>query len=135
MIPEPLRELTYVGYQSRKRKPGPTAKARAKRRRAEGPVARSVRAWCVDRDGTCRYWKDIFEACLVAVECRGPSEWAHLENQRRSRTRGLAPELRHTTAGTAMLCRSHHRAYDAGRLRIRFITGTGADGLIQWATE
>jgi hypothetical protein len=50
--------------------------------------------------------------------CEGRSEWAHLGDQKRFKTRGKPPEERHTTAGSLMLCRFHHRAYDTGRLRI-----------------
>lgn len=132
-----MRELTYVRYPHRKarKKPGFQARKTAKRRRAEGPVITAVRAACVERDGYCRYWNDTFARCFVSAECHGPSEWAHLENMRRGRTRGMKPELRHTTAGTAMLCRFHHRAYDAGTLRIASITGTGADGPMVWTTK
>ncbi len=130
-----MRELTYERYHSKRKKPGPTAKARAKRKRAESPVARRVRAICVERDGTCRYWKDIFADCFASVECDGPSEWAHLEDYKRGRTRNMKPELRHTTTGTAMLCRKHHREYDAGRIRVVAFTGRGADGALGWATK
>lgn len=133
-----MRELTVVTYQSRKKKPGPTAKRIAKRRRAESPVAKQVRALCVERDGSCRYWKDVFESAFVAVECDGPSEWAHLENMRRSKTRNMKPELRHTTAGTAMLCRKHHDRLDGRarpRLRLTMLTNRGADGPLSWRTQ
>lgn len=133
-----LRELTVVKYQRRRKPPGPTARATAKKRRAERPVVTRVRALCVERDGYCRYWKDVFEAAFVAVECDGPSEWAHLENMRRSKTQRMKPELRHTTAGTAMLCRKHHDRLDGRarpRLRLTVLTNRGADGPLQWRTS
>ncbi len=108
-----MAELTYERYQSRKPKPGPTAKARAKRRRAERPVVKSVRAQCVERDGYCR---------LAALSpCNGPSEWAHLGAKKRARTRGMLPEERHTKAGSFMACRRHHQLYDAGLIEIAVI--------------
>lgn len=100
-----MGELTYETYRSRKPKPGPTASARAKRGRAEARIVKSVRAQCVERDGYCR---------LSGVgDCFGRSEWAHLGNQRRARTRGMAPESRHSTSWSLMLCASHHDDYDA----------------------
>ncbi len=114
-------DLTYASYQSMRPKPGPTAKARAKRRRAEVPIAKLVRAHCVERDGFCR---------LIGLSpCSGVSEWAHLE-QTRAKTRGMAPEARHTTTHTAMLCTRHHGLYDAHVVRIA-MTERGANGPIR----
>lgn len=130
-----MNELTYVTSTRRKKKPGPTARRIAKRRRAEGPVIKAVRAACVERDGYCRYWKDVFEACCVAVECTGPSEWAHLES--RARTRNMKPELRHNTATSLMLCKFHHDKLDGRRyprIRVELLTGHGADGPLNWRT-
>lgn len=117
-----MRELTVVPYQSRKRKPGPTAKARAKRRRTEAPVAAKVRAACVERDGYCRF--------MGLTHCAGLSQWAHLEEKKRARTRGMAPEERHTTTHSAMACERHHGLYDAGKLTIG-MTERGADGPVR----
>lgn len=130
-----MNELTYVTSTRRKKKPGPTARRIAKRKRAEGPVIKAVRAACVERDGYCRYWKDVFEACCVAVECTGPSVWAHLES--RAQTRNMAPARRHNTAITAMLCKFHHdrldgRAYP--RISVTAQTDLGADGPLNWRT-
>jgi hypothetical protein len=50
--------------------------------------------------------------------CHGVSEWAHLGDKKRFKTRGQAPEIRHTTAGSLMLCQKHHADYDAGRMAI-----------------
>ena len=83
---------------------------------------KAVRAACVLRDGYCR----ALESCL-AGGCEGPSEWAHLGPWRRARTMGQAPELRHHTQGSLMLCAFHHRLYDAHRLQID-ATVVGADG-------
>lgn len=127
-----MGELTY-SKPTRRKKPGPTARYRAKRRRAEGPVAKVVRAACVERDGYCRYWKDVFEACFVAVECAGPSEWAHLES--RARTRNMEPERRHSTATSVMLCKLHHDRLDGRarpRIRVSAQTDRGADGPLTW---
>ncbi len=117
-----MADLIYERYQSKRKKPGPTAKARAKRRRAESPVAMFVRERCVDRDGYCRL--------MGLSPCEGPSEWAHLGEKKRARTRGMSPEMRHTVAGSMMMCAKHHRAYDAGQIWIA-VSSTGAVGPIR----
>jgi hypothetical protein len=106
-------------------------KGRAERK--ERAVKQDVRAECVVRDGHCRYAKDD-----PRHTCKGPSEWAHLGDSRRARTRGQAPEVRHTTAGSLMLCRQAHNRYD-GRERpplgIRARTKQGADGALAYKGE
>lgn len=90
-----------------------------------------VRGECVVRDGYCRIGR-VSEPALGP--CSGPSEWAHLGDKRRARTRGQEPEERHTTAGSLMACRAHHYAYDKGieadgtKLHIEERTPKGADG-------
>jgi hypothetical protein len=42
----------------------------------------------------------------------------------------MKPEQRHTTAGSFIGCRSHHRKYDAGLIEIA-IGEKGADGPIR----
>ena len=111
----------------RRKKPGPTARSRATRRRAEYPVARSVRAACVARDGHCvlANWPHS------RTDCAGLSQWAHLGEQTRAKTRGMQPTERHTTAGSLMLCRLHHDCYDGRRkprLWIHLLTDAGANG-------
>lgn len=114
-----MNDLTYV-KPSRPRKPkGPTARYRAKRRRAEQPVVKSVRAKCVERDGYCRL--------MGLSPCAGPSQWMHLGEKKRARTRGMRPEQRHTTAGTAMGCERHHGLYDTGQIELA-MGERGADG-------
>lgn len=68
-------------------------------------------------------------------QCDGPSEWAHFDALKRARTRGRPPEERHTTAGSLMLCRRHHDAYDDGDLLIDALTSDGCDGLLRYALE
>jgi hypothetical protein len=80
-----------------------------------------VRARCVERDIGCRL--------SMLDPCSGPDEWAHLEDAKRARTRGQAPDVRHTTAGTLIACRGHHRRYDAGQIQI-VLGDAGADGPI-----
>ncbi len=115
------RELTYSQPKPRyvKKKPGFRALVTAKKRRAEGPVIKSVRAQCVERDGYC-----IF---APLGSCDGQSEWMHLGEKKRYKTRGLKPEQRHTVEGSAMGCTSHHRAYDRGDIELA-LGDTGANG-------
>ncbi len=115
-------------------KPAPRC---AKATRVEARIKRAVRAQCVLRDGFCRvasasYYHPAFR---LFGRCDGVSEWAHLEGARRFKTRKRAPELRHTTAGTCMLCTRHHRAYDARQIAVEVLTAAGADGPLVWHTR
>ena len=93
---------------------------------ADYAVRKIVRAKCVDRDGACRF----AEATIELGSCEGRSEWMHLEEKKRARTRGMKPEFRHTTAGSMMGCTRHHAEYDAGKLRLA-LGERGADGPIR----
>ncbi len=116
--------------------PKPEPRARAKRRqgRVEGQQAAKVRALCVKRDGFCRL---RLTAGLVMFRsehagcCDGHSEWAHME--RRFKTRGMAPERRHQTGTSLMLCTFHHQLFDAHRLNIQAASSRGADGPLAFA--
>lgn len=94
-------------------KPEPRTRVKGRKDRAETKVKQSVRAKCVERDGDCRFHQRSAELTHLVGECQGESEWAHLGEKRRAKTRGMAPEARHTTAGSLMLCTAHHTAYDA----------------------
>jgi hypothetical protein len=80
----------------------------------------------VRRDGYCRL------AGVRPFTCEGPSEWAHLGDHRRFKTQGRPSQERHTTAGSLMMCRAHHHAYDQHWLRIEPMTDRGADGPMRW---
>lgn len=70
------------------------------------------------------------------MPCDGPLEWAHRLSHRRARTVGQAPADRHTTAGSMMLCRAHHRAYDECRVVEREADPSkGADGILLWESS
>jgi hypothetical protein len=121
---------------TRRKAKGPTARRRAAKRRAEGPRVAEVRAACVERDGRCRVRAntarplgDVMDVEVLMHYCQGPSEWAHLEP--RARTRGMAPERRHSTATSVMLCRWVHDRVDGRarpRITIEAMTDKGADG-------
>lgn len=113
--------------------------SKSRKDRTEAAVKKAVRAECAERDGACRIgdWEmnpdDIHDDDLESDPCDGRSEWAHLGEKKRFKTRGQAPEVRHTTAGSLMLCRHHHGRYDAGKLTI---TGASADGVLEfWMKE
>lgn len=94
-------------------KPEPRARARRRAARREAAVKARVRAAVARRDGYCRL---RHVAGLPA--CGGPSQWAHLGEHRRFRTRGRPPEQRHCEEGSLMLCDRHHDLYDCNRLAI-----------------
>lgn len=103
--------------------------------RAEAKVKKAVRTACVQRDDYCRMstgWGDVYPVTALAIRCVGPSEWAHMHIRRRSQTRNQAPEIRHDTAHSLMLCKFHHQEYDAHRLIITALTRKGADGPLKF---
>ncbi len=103
---------------------------KAKERRAESKVLRGVREQLVARDGNC-----VLTGTPLA-DCEGPSEMMHLGEHKRAKTRNQAPELRHTTHGSAMGCKKHHDQYDGRqgpRLTLTYMTPCGADGLLLWS--
>ena len=102
-------------------KPENRVTTKRRRLRVESKVKQKVRALCVDRDGDCRM------AGISWHVCGGASAWAHLGDQKRARTRGMKPELRHTTAGSLMLCTTAHQDYDQGRMHIVLLSRDGAD--------
>jgi hypothetical protein len=116
----------------------------AKKQRAEQTQIQAVRARCIERDGHCRVFRTMASAyegwaILAALHqqrvgdvCDGPSAWAHLHARRRSKTRGMAPDVRHDTKYSLMLCAKHHAAYDAKRLIITALTRRGADGPLKF---
>lgn len=143
-----MAELTYEKPKSRRKPKGPTARRIAKRRRAEWPVAKAVRAACVERDGFCRVGSlgsgmdDQFSAGMfvpaLADGCDGRSEWAHLGEMKRAKTRGMKPDARHTTAGSLMLCTKHHDRYDGRqrpRMAIHELNPIGANGALHFIDE
>jgi hypothetical protein len=101
-------------------KPATRATVKRRRQRVERRVKQSIRAQCVERDGYCR----------LGCDCTGPSEWAHYGGFKRARTLGQAPERRHTTEGSLMLCRRHHTQYDRGELIIEAHSDRGCDGYL-----
>lgn len=131
------RELIYETATDRypPRRKGYRARQTAKKRRADDAVAKAVRAECVERDGVCRYWNDVFASAFVAIDCEGPSEWAHMHARRRSKTRNQAPGIRHDTKYSMQLCRKHHDQYDnraKPRLFVTALTSKGANGPLKF---
>lgn len=110
-------------------KPEPRKKQKAREDRHEAAIKKVVRAKVAERDGFCRAQATGMGACV------GYSEWAHFGVHKRYRTRGQAPEVRHTTAGTLMLCTGHHYEYDKGLLDIAAKTDRECDGPLRYERE
>ena len=107
-------------------KPESRSKQKDRDRRAETARIQAVRAECERRDGFCRLSHGGYGPCT------GKSEWAHLGDKTRAKTRGMAPEDRHDAAWTAMLCTGHHAAYDRHELDLRYLTARKANGPLLW---
>lgn len=116
-----------IGYGVAYPKPEKRSTTKGRKDRREGTLKKSVRAQCVTRDGYCRL------AGIGPWDCSGFAEWAHLEEKRRAKTRGMVPEARHTTTHSLMLCGgTHHAKYDTRALKVRLLTARGADGPLRW---
>lgn len=110
------------------KKAGPTKRARRSKAGKDRRYAKTIRETVAERDGYCK----LAAYAGVLGRCEGPSEWAHWGAWKRCKTRGLPPEDRHTTGGSLMLCRRHHRAYDAGQFNIVAVTEYGMDRAIAY---
>ena len=113
-------------------KPESRRRTKGRKKRHEATVARSVRAIVADRDGRCRLFGTTIFGC-----CAGRSEWAHMDNGRRFKTRGMRnPHDRHRTDASLILCGSHHQhgpfALDRHTLLIELLTDRGADGPLRF---
>lgn len=110
---------------------GTHKRQKAKAGRVESKVEKATRALTVLRDGHCVVATRLPASIAVLLgPCEGPSEWAHIGRLRRCFTRGLPPEVRHTTVGSGQLCHKHHRAYDAHAFDISTDAHAGMDGAI-----
>lgn len=118
-----MGELTYVTSSRPRKKAGPTARYRAKRKRADDAVAAVIRAKCVLRDGYCKF--------AILGGCRGASQHCHLGQWKRARTRGQAPVRRHTLEGSCMACEFHHEAEEHGAMKVTMFADLGANGPIR----
>jgi hypothetical protein len=123
-IPKPEKKPRTARQRKRNR-----IKVRNRRRKlAEAPVIAQVRAECVERDGDCL----VLTRIGIVGECQGESEWAHFAGHRRSQTRGLAPEKRHDSRWSGMLCTFHHQLEESGKWEVVYKTSSYADGPIDW---
>lgn len=127
-------------------KPEPRARTKGRKTRAESKAKRGVRAQCAVRDGYCRVWSleallrevlldDQHAMSLEDMLHQGVSEWAHLSGHRRSQTRGMAPETRHRTATSLMMCQRHHQLEERGILRVEPLTDKGCDGPLRFSVQ
>jgi hypothetical protein len=127
--------MTPLPYAPPLTKPEPRKRAKARKKRVEANYAASIRAEVVSRDGHCRLLGTPFGAC------QGRSTWNHW--RRRSQTRGMSPEDRHTTMWTFMACREHHRQVDEHEITVEALNDVaGADwrlrfkkGDVVWTEE
>jgi hypothetical protein len=104
----------------------PTAKQlRAKAKRLDDAMAKFVRAVCVERDGYC-----ALAQFAGIMGCYGNSEWCHHHDRMRSKTRGMAPEYRHSAAFSFMACRGHHLAYDEHVFEVTMLGGGGVSHVV-----
>ena len=92
--------------------------------------AASVRAAVLERDGFCRVGQLMSKASQKP--CDGPLAWCHLQGHRRAQTRRMAPERRHSTAWTVMLCQFHADQEERRLLTYWALTDRGADGPMVW---
>lgn len=105
-----------------------SAKAKARKRRAEKKVIDVVRPKVEARDGPCR-----LGIASGLDRCAGPSQWAHFGDYKRFKTRGMDPEERHTTQGSLMLCDFHHDCYDEHSMMIEPLTDEWCDGPLRFS--
>lgn len=119
-------ELTYERHTRLSKPKGPTARYRAKRKRADDAHRLGIRAACVLRDGYCKF--------AILGGCQGLSEHCHLGEKKRARTRGMDPEIRHTMEGSCMACTFHHHEEEQGRLKLSMFPYVGANGpmVVRW---
>lgn len=109
-----------------RRKPGPTARRRAAKRRRDLSRQEQVAAELQPRDGACRFFGSFIPNMPL---CGGRSEPAHLGEKRRCHTRGMRPEDRHDRRWEANICTVHHRLYDAHKFDLDYVDPErGADG-------
>ncbi len=106
-----------------------SSKRTASKRGAEQRLANKIREEVILRDPTCR------AANMGVGPCSSGWEWAHLGQQRRCFTRGMAPDQRHATHFTVGLCVSHHKNYDSHEFEIEYIEGpeVGANGRLRFS--
>lgn len=117
-------------------KPEPHKRVKDRKKREERAVIKTVRPAVVTRDGLCRLRSMCRAFQLMFGACAGPSEWAHWREHSRAKTRGMAPQIRHTTSQSLMMCKRHHNDYDKGhgvtRLYIEALTERICDGRLRF---
>ncbi len=82
--------------------------------------------------------RQLDEIVRLFGACVGQSQWAHEGESKRCHTRRQDPDVRHTTAGTMMLCRGHHDAFDGRRgprLRATPLSDRRCDGPLRWSND
>lgn len=113
----------------------PAKRAKAKKDRAEAKVKKDVRAVVAERDGFCRLFSYADLPNRLFGACEGESEWSHVGDFRRSKTRGMDPTVRHQSAHSVIFCTRHHVAYDQRKFVICYRTERGADGPLRFVVR
>lgn len=103
-------------------------RAKGRKDRTEARIKKQVRKECDDRDGYCL----VATRVGILGECKGRSTWAHFAGHRRSQTRGMAPERRHDTRFSGMLCQRHHDQEESGKFAVVYHSIDYANGSIGW---
>jgi hypothetical protein len=99
-----------------------TKQIKAKQRRAERTVIKTVRAQVMTEDTACRMYQ--FEPDV----CRLPLWWCHGQGKRRASTMRMAPTDRHDAAWTFALCVVHGTAEERRELRTEYLSSRMARG-------
>jgi hypothetical protein len=115
-IPKPAKRAT--GKRMR-------VKPQSARQRADLAYAAKVRKVVAARDEVCRLAGRL-------PPCSGALAWCHMEGHRRSQTRRMAPQDRHSTAWTVMLCARHAEMEERHQVTSEYLTENGADGMMAW---
>jgi hypothetical protein len=102
-------------------KPPTRRQAKSRRSRADAAAIKAVRLLALERDGRC--WFATNRQGSEWIHCMGLPELAHLPPRTRARTRGMAPDERHSLPYVAILCTHHHNRVD-GRSGPRLVIPT-----------
>jgi hypothetical protein len=120
-------------------KPEPLARTRRRKVRIDNTAQRMVRRAVFAREQdkcavVSRLSKDEMLAVFKAFGiCHGPLQLMHAAGHRRSQTRGLPPEERHSTETCLAGCAHHHDCEERRGLRFVAQTDQGYNGPLTYA--
>lgn len=114
-------------------KPEPQSKVRARKKRQDQQAVKTAHEVVFEEDRACRFperGRDLFPCGPRGAN----DQLAHLDDRKRSRTRGRSPEFRHDPEHMMRLCPNHHGDYDGParrreeRFTIQYLTDRKARG-------